>query len=105
MMNSPHPLSGLGGDTPAHGGPASVLGGHGPASILGGQGPGSVVGPSSILAPQSLVPGSHQARTFSQLVPGSRKLSEPPKPSIGTFFPLGGSYKEGFESFVDSGIG
>ncbi|CAI5444759.1 unnamed protein product [Caenorhabditis angaria] len=55
-LNSPAGRSILGGDTPAHGGPGSILGG--PSSIMN-HGPGSVIGPNSIMGPNSLInPGS-----------------------------------------------
>lgn len=55
----------IGGETPAHGGPNSVLAG-GPSSILGHgpnsiMGPNSLMGPGSVMAPQSnLHVQSHQ---------------------------------------------
>lgn len=58
----------LGGDTPAHGGPNSVLGGQGPSSILTGHGPNSVMGPNSILGPGSVLnPQSIQPMQSQQM--------------------------------------
>lgn len=66
-LNSPA-VSMLGGDTPAHGGPNSVLGGQGPSSILTGHGPNSVMGPNSILGPGSVLnPQSIQPMQSQQM--------------------------------------
>ncbi|CAI4230626.1 unnamed protein product [Auanema sp. JU1783] len=77
-VNSPHPgsiLGGMGGETPSHGGPNSILGSHGgPNSIMNHHGgPGSVLGPGSIIGPNSLVgphsilgPSSHIGQNSQQ---------------------------------------
>ncbi|CAL2038057.1 CBN-TBP-1 protein [Caenorhabditis brenneri] len=51
-INSPASRSMLGGETPAHGGPHSILGG--PSSVMTGLNPNSVMGPSSVLGPGSM---------------------------------------------------